>query len=191
MSFLTEDELEAAGFLFIGRNVRISRLASIHGHSRIKVGDNSRIDDFSVLSAGPGGIDIGRYVHIAVMCSIIGAARIEMQDFSGLSSRVSIYSSSDDYSGAAMTNPTVPSEFTDVDSRPVVIGRHVIVGAGAVILPGSVLGEGVAVAALALVRGNLEDFGIYAGVPCRRVRERSRQLLDHERVLEARVNGSN
>ena len=46
------------------------------------------------------------------------------------------YSSNDDYSGAHITNATIPREYTQVDDRDVVLGRHVIIGSGTVILPG-------------------------------------------------------
>lgn len=74
----------------------------------------SRIDEFCVLLAGTGGIVIGNNVHIAVFCSLIGKEVIKINDFANLSSRVSIYSSSDDYSGEYMTNPTIPSHLTNV-----------------------------------------------------------------------------
>lgn len=106
-----------------------------------------------------------------------------MEDFSGLSSRVAVYSSSDDYSGRFMTNPTVPAEFTNVEHKPVKIGRHCIVGAGAVILPGVTLGEGCAIAALALVAKDCASFGIYSGVPARLAKARERGLLELESRL--------
>ena len=180
MSFYSADELNAMGFQSLGADVRISTKASIYGASRISLGPHSRVDDFCVLSAGAGGIHIGRNVHIAIMCSLIGKGRIELHDFSGLSSRVSIYSSTDDYSGEYMTNPTVPEEFTNVDHRGVVLQRHVIIGAGAVILPGVTIGEGSAVGALGLVSKDLEPFGIYAGAPLKRIKSRSRGLLNLE-----------
>ena len=183
MNFYAQDELEQIGFASLDRDVRLSRTASIYGASRISIGRNSRIDDFCVLSAGDGGIEIGHHVHIAVMCTLIGKGRIAVDDFATLSGRVSVYSSSDDQSGGAMTNPTIPAALTHVDHRPVAIGRHVIVGAGSVILPGACLGEGVAVGALSLVNGTLEPFTIYAGVPARVIRERRRDLL----ALEARL----
>lgn len=107
---------------------------------------------FCVLSAGSGGIDIANYVHIAVYTSLIGAGRISLGNYCNLSSRVSIYSSSDDYSGMTMTNPMVPSQYTNVTHAPVMLGKHVIVGSGAVILPGVTLEDGVAIGALSLVR---------------------------------------
>ena len=122
------------------------------------------------------------------MCSLIGKGRIELQDFCNLSSRVSIYSSSDDYSGESMTNPTVPEAFTHVDHRPVVLERHVIIGSGSVILPGVTIGAGTAVGALCLVAKDLEPFGIYAGSPLKRVKARSQHLLELEKQYLASSN---
>ena len=181
MGMLARAELERMGFAGLGADVQLSDRAAVYGASRITLGDHARIDDFCVLSAGAGGIAIGRHVHVAVFCSIIGAARIELADFSGLSSRVSIYSSSDDYTGQALTNPTVPEAFTRVEHAPVHVGRHVIVGAGSVILPGVTREEGAAVGALSLVSRHCEAFTVYSGVPARRVGPRSRELLEVER----------
>jgi galactoside O-acetyltransferase len=180
MTMLSRDAIEAFGFLSVGENVQISDRASFYGASRIVLGNNVRIDDFCVLAAGIGGILIGNYVHIAVGCTLIGVGKITMLDFSGLSSRVSIYSSSDDYSGATLTNPTVPSEFTGVAHADVMLDKHVIVGSGSVILPGVTLEEGVAVGALSLVQKECKAFGIYAGNPARRIKERKRDLLELE-----------
>jgi galactoside O-acetyltransferase len=179
--------LERMGFAALGQDVQVSELASLHGVERIALGDRTRIDDFCVLSAGPGGITVGKHVHIAVFCSLVGAGTITLDDFSGLASRVAIYSSNDDYSGKFMTNPRVPDEFTGVEIAPVFLGRHAIVGAGSVILPGVTLEEGVAIGALSLVMRDCAAFGVYAGRPVRRLGDRSRQLLEVEaRFLASR-----
>ena len=177
---LSREAIESLGFFSVGENVQISDKASFYGASQISLGSNIRIDDFCTLAAGTGGISIGNYVHIAVGSTLIGAGKITMSDFSGLSSRVAIYSSSDDYSGAALTNPTVPSQYTGVTHADVFLGKHVIVGSGSVILPGVTLEEGVAVGALSLVQKNCQAFGIYAGNPVRRIKERKRDLLELE-----------
>lgn len=180
MAMLSRDAIEAMGFAALGKNVQISDRASFYGVDRISLGHNVRIDDFCVLSAGVNCIEIGNHIHIAVFTSLIGAGKITLSDFCNLSSRVSIYSSSDDYSGATLTNPTVPPEFTGVIHADVFLGKHVIVGSGSVILPGVTLEEGVAVGALCLVDKRCEAFGIYAGNPARRVKERKRDLLELE-----------
>jgi dTDP-4-amino-4,6-dideoxy-D-glucose acyltransferase len=117
---------------------------------------------------------------------LTGAARIELQDFSGLSGRVSVYSSNDDYSGSALTGPTVPDEMRRVENAPVTVGRHVVVGAGSVILPGVSIAEGACVGALSLVKRDVSAFTIVAGHDGRVVGERKRALLDLERAWRAK-----
>ncbi|MDA8095552.1 MAG: acyltransferase [Betaproteobacteria bacterium] len=183
MSYLTCSELEKIGFKSIGRDARLSSRASFYNAGNIEIGDNVRIDDFCVLSAGPGGIKIANNVHIAVFSSLIGRDTILLSEFCNLSSRVSIYSSNDDYSGTTMTNPTIPEAFTGVAHAPVFLRKHVIVGSGSVILPGVTLDEGVAIGALSLVKDNCHPFGIYAGCPARFIRERKRDLLTLEETF--------
>lgn len=183
MGFFTRQQIDEMGFSFVGKNSRLSDKASYYNCANIVIGDNVRIDDFCVLSAGIGGIEIGSYIHIAVYSSLIGAGKITLHDFSNISSRVSIYSSNDDYSGASMTNPMVPDEYTKVSHANVTIGRHVIVGSGSVLLPGVILEEGVAVGALSLVTENCKEFGIYSGVPAKRIKERKRNLLEVEKLF--------
>lgn len=181
MTWLTKEDIRSLGFCKVGENVLLSDKASYYGCSNIEIGDHTRIDDFCVLSAGAGGIFIGKHVHIAVYSSLIGSGKIILADFSNLSSRVSIYSSNDDYSGSAMTNPTVPEEFTNVTHSDVTLERHVIVGSGSVILPGVTLEEGTAIGALSLVNKNCQAFTIFGGSPIRRIKARSMELLELER----------
>jgi acetyltransferase-like isoleucine patch superfamily enzyme len=185
MARLSRSDIEDMGFASVGENVLISDRASFYNCSKISLGSHVRIDDFCVLSAGEGGIEIGSYIHIAVYSSLIGAGRITLSDFCNISSRVSIYSSSDDYSGATMTNPMVPAAYTNVHHDEVRLGKHVIVGSGSIILPGVVIEEGAAVGALSLVRESCHAFGIYAGSPARYVKERKRDLLELEKKLLA------
>jgi galactoside O-acetyltransferase len=183
MSYYDLDELATLKFKAVGKNVYISKKASLYGIENISIGDNVRIDDFCILSAGIGGIIIGSYVHIAVYTSLIGSGRIEIEDFSNLSSRISIYSSNDDYSGEYMTNPMVPNDLTNVLHATVRIRKHVIIGSGCVILPDVTIGVGCAVGALSLVKSDLEKWGVYAGQPVKRLRERSMNLLKKEKIL--------
>ena len=186
MAFLNKDQIESMGFKSVGINVQLSDKASYYNCKNITIGNNTRIDDFTVLSAGEGGIEIGNYIHIAVYSSLIGAGKIILKDFSNISSRVAIYSSNDDYSGEFMTNPTVPDAFTNVSHGVVNIGRHVIVGSGSIILPNVTLKDGVAIGALSLVTKDCEEFGVYIGAPAKRIKNRNRDLLLLEKELISR-----
>ena len=180
MTYLSESELRKLGFAKLGQNVRVSSLASIHRPSEMSIGDNSRIDDFCALS---GAIEIGRNVHIAVHSSLVASSeKIKMHDFSGLAFGCRIFSSSDDYSGATMTNPTIPSDFKSITHGEVVIGRHVIIGTNSIVFPGVHIADGCSIGALSTVTKSTEPWGIYVGSPARRVKERSKDLLKFEKA---------
>ena len=179
-SYYSEDELQEIGLASYGSNVKISRYARLYNPANIRVGSNIRIDDFALLSAGLGGIDIGNHVHIAAYCLLIGQEKITLNSFSGLSSRVSIYSSSDDYSGMHMTNPTIPEHLRSVLSSPVTLKKHVIIGASAVILPGVLIGEGSAVGAFSLVSKSIENNVIVSGIPAKKIKNRKKEIYKKE-----------
>lgn len=180
---LTREEIDAIGFGSVGNNVSIHRSAVFYGHEHCRIGDNSRIDCFAIVSAGNAGIEIGRNVHIAAGCYLFGGGgKILLDDFSGLSSRVSIYTASDDYTDGFMTNPTVPNEFRKVERGDVLIHRHAIVGASSVVLPGVEVKTGAAIGALTCVRRDVAEFAIVAGRSSvgKVVGERGRRLLQLE-----------
>lgn len=173
-SFLNKDEIEKIGFKSVGQNVLISRFTSIYNAQEMVLGNNIRIDDFCILS---GKIQIDNFVHIAAFNALYGGREgIYISNYSTISSHSSIYSVSDDYSGASMTNPMIPDEYRNVINEKVLIKEHVIVGSHSVILPGGIIEEGCAVGAMSLVKGVLDEWGMYAGVPCRRIKERVRTL---------------
>lgn len=161
-SFYTEEELKGLGFRHIGNGVCISRKASIYGAQNISLGDHVRIDDFCILS---GRIEIGSYVHVAAYTALYGG--------------------SDDYSGQTMTNPMVPDEYKAVKSAPVHIRRHVIVGSTSVILPGVDLKEGSAFGSFSFINRDPEPWSMNAGIPARKIKERSRNLLELEKQFTA------
>ena len=177
MAFLNQEQLHNLGLKCIGKNVLISEKASIYGAENICIGNNSRIDDFAIVSASAEGINIGNYVHVSCYTSLIGHAAIKIGDYSNISGRTSIYSSSDDFSGVAMTGPLIHKDYTNVRHAPVIINKHVIIGAGSVVLPGVTLHEGVAIGAMSLVTMDCEAFTINAGIPVRFISKQDKALI--------------
>jgi acetyltransferase-like isoleucine patch superfamily enzyme len=181
--YYTEDELRLIPFKQIGNGVKIKRTAGLFFVENICIGDNTRIDDFSIIVASREAVKLGSHVHIASHCYISGSDGFCMEDFSGLSPGVLIFTSSDDYTGTRMTNPTVPKCYRGGPAGPVTLERHVIIGAGTVILPNVRIGIGSSVGAHSLVNKSLEPWGIHFGSPAKRIRDRSRHLLDLENEL--------
>lgn len=178
MSFMTKEELYAVGFKMVGVNVKISNKASIYNPELIEIGDNSRVDDFCLLS---GRIKIGRNVHIAAFCNIAGGELgVVMEDFSGLAYGCQVFTQSDDYSGRTMTNPTVPKKYKREIIKTVKICRHVIIGTNSIVMPGVTIAEGCSVGAMTMVTKSTEPWGIYFGIPAKKIKSRRADLLSLE-----------
>lgn len=185
--YFTEHELTGVGFKSIGSNVQIARNATIVGPENIELGDNVRIDPYCSIIAIHGWAKIGSFVHIAGYCYVSANEGVSLGDFSGISQGVKIYTRSDDYTGEYLTNPTVPEKYTGVIGGSVTLGKHVIIGSGSVILPKVCIGEGSSVGALSLVTKSLDAWGIYAGSPAKRLKSRSKRLLELEAELRNEI----
>lgn len=176
-------ELRSFGFRAVGENVVIAKNCTIIGVENISLGNHVRIDGYSTLVAGGGWLRLGSYIHLGSHCVVIAGDGVEMDDFSCISHGVQLFSRSDDYSGLHMTNAAVPDKYKGVQRGAVRLGKHALVGAGSVVLPGVALAEGAAVGALSLVNKDLAAWGVYAGCPAKLLKERSRALLELEEVF--------
>jgi acetyltransferase-like isoleucine patch superfamily enzyme len=175
MAYYTEEELKLLGFKSIGINVKISNKTSIYNHDQIIIGDNSRVDDFCVLS---GHIQIGRNVHITPMCLVAGGEKgIIFENYTTIAYGVKIFTQSDDYTGETMTNSTIPKEFKKEIKNAITIKEHSIIGAGSIIMPGVELAEGTSIGAMSLVLKDTESWSIYLGQPAKKIKDRSKKLL--------------
>jgi acetyltransferase-like isoleucine patch superfamily enzyme len=139
---------EQGGTITIGRGTVIHRGAMLIPHGGfIRLGFRCRVNPYSVLY-GHGGLTIGDHVRIAAHCVLIPANH-----------------------GIALDGGLIAEQ--PLTRRGIRIGNDVWLGAGVRVLDGAVIGNGCVVAAGAVVRGELEPYGIYAGVPAKLVRKRS------------------
>ena len=172
----TDEELELLGLKSFGKNTLISKNAKIYNPKQLSVGDNVRIDDFSILT---GDIELGSYVHIGSFCMLSGRYEITMKNFTALAARVSIYTGNDDYSnGTSLTNPTIPDKFHKIIKGKVILEEHVLIGAGCIILPGAHLNKGITTGAHSLIQGKeYEGWNLYVGNPIRKLKKRPRDII--------------
>lgn len=172
-------------FVRIGKDVTIWSMAKIVGADRISIGDSVIIDDYAFLMGGES-TRIGSFVHIASFASILGGGDIVIEDFAGVSSGVRLYTGNDDYSGACLTGPTVPAPYRVPIRSFIHIGKHAIIGANSVVLPGVTLGEGAIVGANSLVKRDCDPWTMYAGSPARGFKSRPKdKILELEARLRA------
>lgn len=127
-----------------GANVFIGRGVILKNLEGLVIGDNVSIHAGCYLDAY-GGIEIGDNVSIAHQCSIVSFEH-------------------------TWSDMTVPIKYNQVKPLGVFISSDVWVGCGVRVLGGCYIGERVVVAAGSVAKGVLDSFGVYAGVPARRIK---------------------
>lgn len=180
MAHYTEEELKNLGLKSYGKNVLISKDARIYSPHKISIGNDVRIDDFCILS---GEVSIENNVHLAAGVQLAaGSGKIIIKDFAGIAFNTVLTASSDDYSGESLTGPTVPDVYKKTKSiGEITIGRHVIIGASCFVMPNVIIEDGCAIGAMSFVSKSLDSWGVYFGIPARRVKDRSREILKLEK----------
>lgn len=173
--FYTKEELNKLGGC--GSGVSIDSSVRIINPHNVYIGNNVRIDAFCFFSA-TNHIIIGNNVHISLFSQLGSAGgSIVLEDFVGLSSRVSVFTTTDDYSQGHLTNPTIPNRFKKVKTGPAIMQRHAIVGCGSVIMPDVILHTGCSIGALSFVNKDVPEFTIVTGNPLRLIGKRDKENL--------------
>jgi acetyltransferase-like isoleucine patch superfamily enzyme len=171
----------ARAFARFGAGSLIGFPASVlHGVERIEIGDDTTIGPNATLSTGmliplDDGTDpiltIGDRCQLGKGLSIVAHERVEIGDDTCAGHYVFVTDQNHGYEDV-----DVPIRWQLWKNAPVRIGSGCWLGHGAMILPGTTLGDHVAVAAGAVVSGTFPDRVVLAGVPARIVR---RHLPDH------------
>jgi serine acetyltransferase len=147
---------------------------SLYGEGHIHLGEDTLVAARVTLAAGyapgqpdvpPRALVIGDRCLVNVRCGIVAHESIEIAD--------------DVWFGQAVYVTDSNHGFDDLDApigeqigthQPVTIGSGSWIGHGAVILPGTRLGRNVVVAAGSVVRGEVPDHSVVAGVPAKVIR---------------------
>ena len=139
--YLNSKELKKIKFKKIGKNCKISNLVKFIGEKNISIGDNVRIDDFSIINAFEGYISIKNKTHICSFCYLLGASGIEIGKECNISQGVKMYSKSDDYKSIKKKQIY----------NKIKISNNVIIGSNSVLLPGTIIENNCRIGALTVV----------------------------------------
>jgi serine acetyltransferase len=149
-------------------------MAALFGERYIHLGEGSVIGPYSTLSAGVGPeqvlehecvVKIGDHCVIGKGSAIVGHASVEIDDHVWTGPHVYVTDANHGYED--VTEP-IGRQFAA--TRPVRIGAGSWLGAGVVVLPGATVGRHVVVGAGAVVAGDLPDNSVAVGNPARVVR---------------------
>jgi len=132
-----------------GKNVKIRPHVMLRDPERIYIGDNSTIGAYNVLWAGKTSaiIKIGKNVMTGPYVKIFAFNH-----------------------GTKLGD--IPMIEQPVIEKDVIIGDDVWIGAGAIILPGCKIGNGVVIAAGSVVTKDIPDNVIVAGIPAKIIKKR-------------------
>lgn len=156
----------------VGKTVRIRKPA------RVRIGAGSIIDDFTYISCG---LHVGCYSHIGANGVLIGGdAQINIGHFVNIAPGCRIIAASNDFSGGGLVGPSIPAAYasesivTQID-----IGDHVLFGTNVVVLPGTVLPEGISAGAFTLLSPDIdyEPWTVYVGNPARPIKSRESKAI--------------
>ena len=130
----------------LGKNTEVCRNIDFRSPQRIEIGDNTTINKHVVLDGRGGILKIGNSVDIAQDCRI--------------------WTLQHDYN-----SPTYAAVGSDV-----IIENYVWIASGATILPGVKIAEVAVIATGAIVTKDVPPYSIMAGIPAKKIGERSNNL---------------
>ncbi len=149
-------------------------VATLYGEPSIHIGEGTLIASWVTLAAGYGpdqadvperALVIGDRCLINVRCGIVAHESIEIGDDVWFGQGVYITDANHGFEAL-----DVPIGKQLGDHQPVSVGKGCWLGHGAVILPGSRIGRQCVVAAGSVVRGEVPDHSVVAGVPAKVIR---------------------
>ena len=159
----------------IGTAVRLYGLRVTWPH-RVRLGDGCSLEHsiyFNIAGGyrDGGGVTIGKGTFVGSGCEFNITSAISIGEQCLIASGCRFI----DHNHGTGTNASMKSQVED--EQPIRIGSDVWIGVNCVVLKGVSIGDGAIVAAGSVVTRSLESMGVYAGVPARLLRLRSRDEM--------------
>jgi acetyltransferase-like isoleucine patch superfamily enzyme len=113
-------------------------------------------------------VTIGDYTHISPYVTIIGGKTGEFisKGFNNIMAGARIICGSDRFDDSGLFGAMIPKEYKGRQIvEPVIMEMFSNIGTNAIVLPGSILREGVLLTAGSLLMGDTEAWGVYKGNP--------------------------
>jgi len=159
---LQEYKLWQTHFIFlvpgkIGQKIRAWYLQKICGACGSPV-----FVDNGVIISSPEKFFVGHHLGIGVGAFITAGGKVTVGNYVGIGPGVKIWSVNHIYK-----DPDQPWRFQGSESKEVVVGNDVWIGAGSIILPGVTIGDGAIISAGTVLSKSIPPFALVAGNPGR------------------------
>jgi len=160
--------------LIISKSAKISKLADIEDSvrgSRIIIEDGVHIDSFVKIkpSGGMGDLIIGANSHINSGTVIYTGHGVNIGERVLISANCTIVPANHEYRSK---NKAISTQGFMASKGGIIIEDDVWIGANNVVLDGAVIRKGAVVGAGSVVRGELIEYGVYAGNPLKLIGRR-------------------
>ena len=145
----------------LGHGCKIHADASVDASRSpgVHFGDKVTLNRYAYVQGGDGGVRLGDRVEVNNFSIVNGTGGVDIGDDTLIGPGVRIIS----YQHRHARSATIRSQ--PVIALPIRIGSDVWLGANAVILAGVSIGDGAVVAAGAVVREDVPEYSVVAGVP--------------------------
>lgn len=165
---LLASSLDPRAWLHAVRLVNYYNYSHVSPRRRLRVGPGANISPNAIFS-NPERIEIGARLNLGARCTLWagpGTGRIVIGDDVLFGPEVMVTAANYRF------NDGSPVTAQAMDEADVIIGNDVWLGARAIVLPGSRIGDGAIIGAGALVRGAIPAGAIAVGTPARVVGQR-------------------
>jgi len=177
----------------VGKGVAFGHHITLRNPHKIQIGDNSFIDDYSVLDAkGEGAdgiligsnvivgrntilsckggtIELGDYANISAGCSLLSETKIAVGSYSFLAGHCYLVAGGNH----SFERTDIPIMFQpSVMKGGIAIGEDCWLGASVIVLDGTSLGKGCVVGAGAVVTKSFPSYSILVGAPAKKIKDR-------------------
>lgn len=150
-----------------GCNISPSAILNIN-NGYFFLGEKSMISHFAYINTQKSTISVGKGVSIHAHCCLYGYGGIEIGNDVRIAAHTAIFSGDHNFA-----NPNKRITEQGITAKKVIIGNDVWIGAGVKILPGTIIPDGCVIGASSVVKGELEPYGVYAGIPVRKIKSRN------------------
>lgn len=154
----------------IGIDVIIDKDIVIKNKDFTSIGNHCAIDKGFYCTTK---FSIGDYVHISPYVTCIGGknASFEAKGFNNIMAGARIICCSDRFDDSGLFGAMIPEKYKGRQiNKPVVMEMFSNIGTNSIVMPGSILREGVLLAAGSLLMGDTKEWGVYKGNPAKLVK---------------------
>lgn len=148
--------------------VSIRSTIKVIGGGSIQLGDRCQIHAGAMILSYGGAIEIGNDVSINPYCIVYGHGGLKIGNGVRIAAQTVLIPSNHNFD-----DKHTPIFEQGETSKGITIGDDVWLGAGVRVLDGVNIARGCVIAAGSVVTKSTDEYGVYAGVPAKKIKSRS------------------